>query len=81
MRGIVRRWHPVGAVDSTADRTVEVKRKETYQEGASDERTVWMAKLRLLRKQGVGVSVLDCLIDWGKGRVKRYNAKRGSLGH
>lgn len=59
-------------------------RTKTVNSGADDERVVWMAKCRRLLKkvneQGVsGACVLNELIEFGKGRVKR-NLKAGGLG-
>lgn len=61
------------------------KRPATKSRVSADERACWMAEVRRLRNlallQGVsGIYVTDTLIKFGKGRVKRVNAKPGGLG-
>lgn len=55
---------------------------KTYNEGANDERTVWMRKVRMLVKRDSGYvqpSIME-LLAWGKKRAERCNKKPGGIG-
>lgn len=61
-------------------------KSKTYNEGANDERSVWLAKLRRALKSFPATSgaleirvFLEELIDWGKQRAARTK-KPGGIG-
>ncbi len=59
---------------------------KTYHEGANDERTAILAKVRRLMKLpmskvncGIGPCAAKDLEQWLMGRAKRYRTKKGGL--
>jgi hypothetical protein len=62
-----------------ATKTKSAKPK-TYHQGANDERTAVLAKVRRLIRDGWSeCSVLDHLEEWLLQRNERYKAKAGGL--
>lgn len=62
-----------------------MSRPQTLNQGACDERTVWMAKVRRTRRSisdnfPEAQAIVDKLIAWGKSRCERFNAKPKGIG-
>lgn len=57
-------------------------RTHTYNQGAADERAIWIRKVRALVRRDTGYvqpSIME-LLAWGKKRAERCAKKPGGIG-